>query len=197
MLLLRARRLSRFRMCSAESMLLIYELLMDRRRSDYFLTGARCGLESGGAMTTKFEIRLRIALILTVVFSGIVAHGQAAQPTPNNDALAAALKMQTEQIQVGQMPWAILTIYNLSDQPVTISDSMYRVYVYGKDGEAPTTLVQRELTGRLRSGDSPLPRGPDGGSSTVWPAGGAGDSCVRKFELGYLYDLSAPGRYTA
>jgi hypothetical protein len=31
----------------------------------------------------------------------------------------------------------------------------------------------------------------------VWPAGGAGDSFVRKFQLAYLYDLSAPGRYTA
>jgi len=52
------------------------------------------------------------------LFSSIVAHGQAAQPTPNNDALAVSLKMQTEQIQVGQMPWAILTVYNISDQPV-------------------------------------------------------------------------------
>ena len=26
---------------------------------------------------------------------------------------------------------------------------------------------------------------------------GSGDSYVRKFELTYLYDLSAPGRYTA
>jgi hypothetical protein len=131
------------------------------------------------------------------LFSSIVAHGQAAQPTPNNDALAVSLKMQTEQIQVGQMPWAILTVYNISDQPVTIRDTMYRVYVYGKDGEAPTTLVQRQFTDRPRLSDVPLMHGPDVGPSTVWPAGGAGDSYVHKFDLTYLYDLSAPGRYTA
>jgi hypothetical protein len=74
-------------------------------------------------MTAKFKIGLRIALILTVVFSGIVAHGQAAQPTRNNDALAVSQIMQTEQIQVGQMPWAILTVCNISDQPVTIRDT--------------------------------------------------------------------------
>jgi len=147
-------------------------------------------------MAAKFKNGLRIPLIITVVFGGIVAHGQAAQPTLNNDALAVSLKMQTEQIQVGQMPWAILTVYNLSEQPVTIGDSMYRVYVYGKAGEAPTTLVQRQLTGRLRPGDVPLREGPNVGPSTLWPAGGAGDSCVRKFELAYLYDLSSPGRYT-
>ena len=148
-------------------------------------------------MTAKVKIGLRIPLILTVVLSGIVAHGQAPQPTPNNDALTVLLKMQTEQIQVGQIPWAILTIYNLSDQPVIIGDSMYRVNVYGKDGEASTTLVQRQLTGRLLSGDVPLGEGPNVGPATLWPTGGAGDSCVRKFDLAYLYDLSAPGRYTA
>lgn len=148
-------------------------------------------------MTAKFKIGLRFPLILTVV-SGIVAHGQAAQPTPNNDALAVSLKMQTEQIQVGQMPWAILTVYNISDQPVTIRDTMYRVYVYGKDGEAPTTLLQRQLTGRLRPGDVPLNITLNVDSSiVVWPAGGAADWCDRKFQLAYLYDLSAPGRYTA
>jgi hypothetical protein len=47
-------------------------------------------------MTAKVKIGLRIPLILTVVFSGIVAHGQAPQPTPNNDALTVLLKMQTE-----------------------------------------------------------------------------------------------------
>jgi hypothetical protein len=153
-------------------------------------------------MTAKFKIGVGIALILTVVFSGIIAHGQAAQPTANNDALAVSLKMQTEQVQVGQMPWAILTVYNISDQPVIISDAMYmypyRVYVYGKDGEAPTTLVQRQLTGRLRPGDAPLNYTLNVDSSiVVWPNGGPGDSCVRNFELAYLYDLSTPGRYTA
>jgi hypothetical protein len=148
-------------------------------------------------MNAPFNTGLRIAFILTVLFSSIVAPGQATQAASKSDALAVSLKMQTEQVQVGQMPWAILTVDNISDQPVTMRDTMYQVYVYGKDGEAPTTLVQRNLTGRLRPGDVLLLHGPDLGPSTVWPAGGPGDSFVRKFQLAYLYDLSAPGRYTA
>ena len=35
------------------------------------------------------------------------------------------------------------------------------------------------------------------GPEIVWPEGYAGDSFVHKFELTYLYDLSAPGEYTA
>ena len=148
-------------------------------------------------MGASFNTRLRIAFIFTVLFCSIVAASQATQTTSNSDALAVSLKMQTEQVQAGRMPWAVLTVYNMSDQPVTIRDSMYRVYVFGKDGEAPTTLVQRQLTDRLHPGDVPLPQGPDVGPSMMWPAGGAGDSYVHKFELTYLYDLSAPGSYTA
>jgi hypothetical protein len=148
-------------------------------------------------MNAPLNIAPRIAFTLSLIVSGIVAHGQATQAASNKDVLVVSLKMQTEQIQIGQMPWAILTTYNLSDQPVTIRDSMYRVYVYGKDGEAPTTLVQRNLTGRLRPGDVALLHGPDVGPWRLWPTGGPGDSDVRKYELAYLYDLSAPGKYTA
>ncbi len=105
-------------------------------------------------MSAPFNTGLRIAFILTVLFSSIVAPGQAAQTASNSNALAVLLKMQTEQVQVGQTPWAILTVYNITDQPVIIENTM-RVYVYGKDGEAPTTLPQRQLTGRLRPGDAP------------------------------------------
>jgi hypothetical protein len=150
-------------------------------------------------MSAPFNTGLRIAFILTVLFSSIVAPGQATQTASNSNALAVSLKMQTEQVQVGQTPWAILTVYNITDQPVIIRNTMYRVYVYGKDGEAPTTLPQRQLTGRLRPGDAPLnyTLNVDTSSIMVWPAGGAGDWFDRKFQLAYLYDLSAPGGYTA
>ncbi len=148
-------------------------------------------------MNAPLNTGLRVAFIFTVLFSSIVAPGQAAQTASSSNALAVSLKMQTEQVQVGQTPWAILTVYNISDHPVKIGDSMYRVYVYGKDREAPTTLVQRQFTGRLRQGDAPLRSDDMVGPEIVWPEGYAGDSFVRKFELTYLYDLSAPGEYTA
>lgn len=149
-------------------------------------------------MSAPFNTGLRIAFILTVLLSSIVAPGQATQTASNSNALAVSLKMQTEQVQVGQTPWAILTVYNITDQPVIIQNTM-RVYVYGKDGEAPTTLPQRQLTGRLRPGDAPLnyTNNVDFSEVIVWPAGGAGDWWDRKFQLAYLYDLSAPGGYTA
>ncbi|HEY1963785.1 MAG TPA: hypothetical protein VGG59_02595 [Acidobacteriaceae bacterium] len=149
-------------------------------------------------MSAPFNTGLRIAFIFTVLFSSIVARGQATQTASNSNALAVSLKMQSEQVQVGQTPWAILTVYNITDQPVIIDNTM-RVYVYGKDGEAPTTLPQRQLTFRLRPGEAPLSRtlNVDPVSIRLWPAGGAGDWCDRKFQLAYLYDLSAPGKYTA
>jgi hypothetical protein len=72
------------------------------------------------------------------------------------------------------MPWAILNIYNISGQPVTVRDSMYRIYVYWKDGEAPTTLVQRQLIGRLRPCDGYLREGEDFSTTTAGAAGGGG-----------------------
>ncbi|HEY2016463.1 MAG TPA: hypothetical protein VGH38_23325 [Bryobacteraceae bacterium] len=148
-------------------------------------------------MRASFEIGPRVVVLVAVALSGIVAHGQTRQLAPNNDSLAVSLKMKADQIQIGQKPWAIVTVSNITGQAVIFRESMCRVYVYGKDGEAPTTLVQREFTGTLRPSHAAL-RGDDNvGPQTVWPTGGAGDSLVREFDLTYLYDLSAPGKYTA
>jgi hypothetical protein len=46
-------------------------------------------------MGAPFNTGLRIAFILTVLFSSIVASGQATQTVSNSDALAVSLKMQT------------------------------------------------------------------------------------------------------
>ncbi len=148
-------------------------------------------------MTPSGNNRLRIFFVVTIIFSSIAACGQATEAGANKDVLAVSLKMQSVQVRIGEMPFAILTIYNTSDQPVMIRSSMYRVYVYGKDGEAPTTLIQRQITERLRPGDAPLSTTLNADPTTLWPADGAGDSCVRKFQLTYLYDLSAPGTYNA
>jgi hypothetical protein len=101
--------------------------------------------------------------------------------------------VQTEHVPAGQEPWAILNINNISDQPVILRDSAYRVYVDGEKREARTTIVQRQFTDRLRADDVPLRSDENIPAPTVWP----GESCVRKFQLTYLYDLSVPGSYTA
>ena len=57
-------------------------------------------------MSAPFNTGLHIAFIFTVLFSSIVAPGQATQTASNSNAFAVSLKMQTEQGQVGQTPWA-------------------------------------------------------------------------------------------
>ena len=79
---------------------------------------------------------------------------------------------------------------NVSNDPVTVRK--YRVHVDGKNGEPPTTLVQRDMTDTLRPGEAPLPITLNVGPPIVQPDG----SYVLKFDLAYLYDLSAPGVYT-
>ncbi|HEY2468051.1 MAG TPA: hypothetical protein VGI45_09435 [Terracidiphilus sp.] len=112
------------------------------------------------------------------------------QEAPNNDSLAVWIEMQKEQVPMGQEPWAIVTMKNMSHRPVTIH--RYRVHVEGKDGEPPTTRIQREMSDTLRPGEMPLPVTVNAGPETVEPDA----SCVRKFQLRYLYNLSAPGKYT-
>ena len=149
-------------------------------------------------MDFRFDARVRIALILTVLFCNGIAPAQTAQKASISDVLVVSLKIQRDHGPVCRTLCAVLTVYNISDQPVILPDTSYRVYVYGKDGEAPMTLLQRQLSGRLRPGDTPLNDTLNASTSiTVWPAGGAGDWLDRKFQLAYLYDLNAPGAYTA
>jgi hypothetical protein len=66
-----------------------------------------------------------------------VATGQATPPQANS--IAVKLGIEKAQVVIGQSPWAILTVKNLSNQEIPIHDWMYRVRVDGDNGEAPTT----------------------------------------------------------
>jgi len=120
------------------------------------------------------------------------ANATSAQEAPNNDSLAVWVEMQKEQIPIGLEPLAVLTMKNMSDRAVSIHEYMYRAHVDGNDGEAPTTLVQRSITQRLRPGEAALRADEMSGPYTIWPD----ESLVRKFRLSYLYDLSVVGKYT-
>jgi hypothetical protein len=73
-----------------------------------------------------------------------------------------------------------------------LHDWMCRVHVEGEKGEPRTTKVQRQSTGRLRPGEAALRA-----DEYVVPLISQGKSYVLKYQLAYLYDLSAPGKYTA
>ena len=148
------------------------------------------GKLKGNHMIAPCKTWLSVVLMLLVVSSCTNTCAQVTQATPNNDAVAISLRMKTEEIPVGQMPWAMLTMKNMSNRPVTVSS--YRVHVEGKDGEPPTTLSQRQMTDTLRAGDAPMNVTLNVGPPVVQPD----EPYVLKFELAYLYNLSAPGKYT-
>lgn len=126
----------------------------------------------------------------TIVYSNKVTVNVG--PMPGHPAsIAVSMTMDKDHVRVGQSPWAILTVKNLTDQVLEINDNTYRVYVEGDKGEPPTTLVQRMMTGRLRPGDVPL----RADQQSVWTIS-PGESGIQRFQLDYLYDLSAPGRYS-
>jgi hypothetical protein len=110
---------------------------------------------------------------------------------PQSDSITVSLSMEKEQVAKGPSPWAILTVRNLSNHELPIHDWMYRLHVEGEKGEPPTTQVQRQITGRLQPGEAAL----RGDEYVVWEIS-PGKSDIRKVQLGYLYDLSAPGKYT-
>jgi hypothetical protein len=134
----------------------------------------------------------RLAFIAMIVTSGISIGTQTAAPAPKQNSIAVGLKMKEQEVPIGQSPWAILSVKNLTDEEIEIHNYMYRVHVEGEKGEPPTTLVQRQMTGRLKRGD---PAGADWTEHVLWSI--APDrSDDLKFQLDYLYDLSAPGEYT-
>lgn len=100
--------------------------------------------------------------------------------------------MEKEDVPIGQSPWAILTVKNLTDREIVLHASMYhRLQVEGEKGEPPTTRVQRSITGKLKSGEAPV----ETNEYVVWSIAPA-KSDTHKFELTYFYDLAEPGKYT-
>jgi len=134
---------------------------------------------------------MRVAIIAIVLTSGISIGAQNAASAPKQNSVAVSLNMKEQQVPIGQSPWAILSVENLTDEEIEIHNYMYRVYVEGEKGEAPTTLVERQMTGRYKPGDVPL-RADENSLWSIAP----GKSDDLKFQLTYLYDLSAPGKYT-
>ncbi len=132
-----------------------------------------------------------------LVFFGLIcgtwfcARAASRTPPPQSDLITVKLSIEKEQVVIGQSPWAILTVRNLSDHEISIHDDMYRVHVEREREEPPTTQVQRQITGRLRPGEAPL-RTDENFLWTISP----GKSDVRKFKLAYFYDLGVPGKYT-
>jgi hypothetical protein len=142
---------------------------------------------------TSLSFTARLVFIGLISVCGTFFCGRAVSQTPSHqsDSITVRLSIEKEKVAIGQSPWAILTVKNLSNHEIPIHDWMYRVHVEGENGEAPTTYVQRAITHRLRPGEASL-RGDEQFLWTISP----GKSDIHKFKLDYFYDLGALGSYT-
>ena len=143
-------------------------------------------------MTAPFlTARLVFIGLISVCSTFFCVRAISQAPPPQPESITVNLSIEKEQIALGQSPWAVLTVKNLSNHEMPIHGWMYRVHVEGENGEAPTTYVQRAITRRLRPGEADL-RTDEQFLWTISP----GKSDIHKFMLDYLYDLSVPGKYT-
>lgn len=143
-------------------------------------------------MATFHNFALRLVTIAVIFTQSIAVDSQISTPPDRSASMVLNFRLEKNRVPVGQSPLAILIVDNLTDHYLTIGDSTYRVYVEGKNGEAPTTLRQRCWTGKLQPGDACLPITVNVGPWRIFPS----TSDFRKIQLAYLYDLSIPGLYS-
>lgn len=133
----------------------------------------------------------RLGLVALVIANALVITAQTTASASNKDSITVTLTMDKQEIPIGQSPWAILKVKNLTGHELPIFGNTYRVYVTGEKGDPPTTLAQRRRTGKLKPGEA-AERTDEYVVWTVPP----NESGIKKIQLAYLYDLSIPGKFT-
>jgi Rieske Fe-S protein len=136
---------------------------------------------------------LLVATLIVVAAKSISMDAQTTtQASPSATSKSATISLSiavpNKQIPMGQKPWVHLTVTNLGSEEIAYPRD--RVHVEGPNGEPPTTLVQRSITGRLNPGESEIP--PTG----FRPPIAAGASFTMKYDLSAFYDFKEPGKYT-
>lgn len=139
----------------------------------------------------SFTARLVFVGLISVCNIFFCARTVSQTTPPQSDSIAVNLSIEKEQVAIGQSPWAILTVKNLSNHEIPLHGWMCRAHVEGEKGEPSTTYVQRAITHRLRPGEADL-RGDEYFIPLISP----GESYIQKYQLVYLYDLGVPGKYT-
>jgi hypothetical protein len=137
-----------------------------------------------------------VAVIVTVLGPGFLRlDGQEVIPADKSDTFRLTVAMEKQTLPIGQPPRVLLTTKNLTDHlipaPGDRCGSVVRIWVQGEHGEPPTTLRERDATGRLLPGEGTL-------QCTLVadiPPLGPGESTTRTFLLEAFYDLQAPGKY--
>jgi hypothetical protein len=138
------------------------------------------------------KLLVLIAISMMVAANWNPIYAQDGKPKAEKHSISVVLSMLKVDASDRNCTCVELRVTNLTGNIIAIHDYMYRVYVYGKDGEAPTTLRQRQMTGRFKPGDVSL----SADEMWLWQIA-PGNFDFRKFQLPSLYELKAPGSYTA
>jgi hypothetical protein len=148
-------------------------------------------------MAAFHKFALRLAVIALIAVQGIAADAQISPPTNRSGSMVLNFRLDKDRLPVGQSPVAILIVDNLTDGYLKINDGGYRIHVDWKGGEAPTSMWQRCRKGAPHPGDTcpPVTITLNVDVAGPWLIF-SGMSDFRKIQLGYLYDLSAPGVYS-
>jgi hypothetical protein len=150
--------------------------------------------KKGDEMTGFRTLILSVPVIVVAGFNVISLDAQAPSPASQPASITVSVALERDRLPVGQKPLAAVTIRNISDRGVCLTNASltYRVHVEGKDGEPPMTEFYRHLHGEYRPGDGPtLTDGP-----VICRPIAAGSSNRQQYDLTTYYDLGAPGKYS-
>jgi hypothetical protein len=144
-------------------------------------------------MTRFHTFALSVTTIIVLAAQSASLNAQAASPPSRVSSIAVSLTIKKDQVPVGQKPWAVLTIKNISQRVIGISTNLsFRIHIEGKGGEAPETEYHRHLHGDFRPGDGPAL----GGGPVIVSNLEVGAAQIQEWDLTMFYDLSRPGKYT-
>jgi hypothetical protein len=135
-----------------------------------------------------------VAAIMVIVAGSISVGAQDASPVGQSASITVSVAFEHNHFVVGQTPFAILTVKNMTDEVVSLRTGVdsFRIHVTGEKGEPPQTEFHRHLHGDFRPGDGPNLSSGSGVAKEMEP----GASQTMKFDLAAYYDLSTPGKYS-
>jgi hypothetical protein len=135
-----------------------------------------------------------LAATIATVAGAISSRAQPAPAANQPDSVSIHILMQKSSYVIGDKPIAVMTISNISSNPIwfSIVSWHYRVHITNKNSEPPKTEFYRHILGDVRPGDGPmLMSGGIGG----WPIA-PGSTGSQSYDLSAFYDLSTPGDYS-
>jgi hypothetical protein len=134
---------------------------------------------------------LCIIAIVVITFGSKCLVAQTAELARKTDSLTLSIALDKNQFMVGQSPSVIVKMYNHTESVLYLHGNWFQVHIEGENGEPPTTLRQRDSTGKLLPGESPMRMD----ETAVMPIF-VDEPRTQTFIVKYFYDLSASGKYS-